>query len=130
MAFNLLLELPLELRELIYAFYLSSITVRPPRCTIPPLLLASRQLREEAMPLYHANATFYFDSAIDFLDCLISIKHSLLCKLRHISVVGGAIKIKHAIPGSRMHVGNSTPSTPSSHSSQDSTTTPRTNPPT
>ncbi|KAL8802513.1 MAG: hypothetical protein Q9182_003753 [Xanthomendoza sp. 2 TL-2023] len=51
------------------------------------------------MPLYHANATFDFESARDFLDCLTSIKHSLLCKLRHISVVGGAIRIKHAHPG-------------------------------
>ncbi|KAL8677643.1 MAG: hypothetical protein Q9186_005949 [Xanthomendoza sp. 1 TL-2023] len=96
--FTLLLNLPLELRQLIYAFYLSTITTYltfPPRRVIPPLLLASHQLREEAMPFYHTNATFDFDSTLCFLDCMTNLNPKLLCKLRHITVVADAIRIQH-----------------------------------
>ena len=56
--FTKFLELPAELREVVYENYFENLGHLPLLPRQPPLLLAARQLRNEAMPKYFSHLTF------------------------------------------------------------------------
>jgi hypothetical protein len=58
--FNRLLDLPAELRVLIYTFYFSSFGVLDAPAQ-PPLAKASRLLRKEALPVFYSTCRFKLD---------------------------------------------------------------------
>lgn len=87
-AFRYLLDLPFELRQQIYTFYLDSLPLTYPDL-LPPLLLSSHQLHDEASITWRLSwptAQLKFGSITCLLHFLTSIKHATLCKLRHVSV--------------------------------------------
>lgn len=51
-------ELPPELRNRVYKFYIDSLGKVPPRFVVPPLCRASRQLRSETTGLFFEHSTF------------------------------------------------------------------------
>lgn len=88
-AFRYLLDLPIELRQQIYTFYLDSLPLTYPDL-FPSLLLASHQLHEEASVTWRLSwptVHFKFGGIRHLLRFLTRIKHPTLCKLRHVSVI-------------------------------------------
>ncbi|KAL8905046.1 MAG: hypothetical protein Q9171_006824 [Xanthocarpia ochracea] len=72
----------------VYRSYFSTLNLTYPHFGLPYLLLSSRRLHNEALPLYRENARFNFKGTKQLLDFLTSINHETLCKLRHIAVRG------------------------------------------
>ncbi|KAL8838829.1 MAG: hypothetical protein Q9170_001984 [Blastenia crenularia] len=81
-------HLPLEIRQHVFEWYFSSLNWVYPHFHAPPILLASRQLHNEAKPYYWRNAHLEFSSTKQLLDFLTQIDNTTLTHLRHISVHG------------------------------------------
>lgn len=87
-AFTCFFRLPLELRQQVYRSHFSTLNLTYPHFGFPPLLLSSRQLHDEATPLYWENARLNFKGTKQLVDFLTSINYETLCKLRYIAVRG------------------------------------------
>lgn len=99
-AFRYLLDLPLEIRQQIYKFYLDSLPLTYPDL-LPPLLLSSHQLHNEASITWRLSwhtAQFKFGGVRHLLRCLTSITHPTLCKLRHVSVTNHPLPLSPESP--------------------------------
>ncbi|KAL9023970.1 MAG: hypothetical protein Q9196_006854 [Gyalolechia fulgens] len=72
----------------VYRSHFSTLNLTYPHFDLPHLLLSSRQLHNEALPLYCENARFEFKGTKQLVDFLTAINHETLCKLRHIAVRG------------------------------------------
>ncbi|KAL8643810.1 MAG: hypothetical protein Q9226_008107 [Calogaya cf. arnoldii] len=75
MAFTPFFRLPLELRQQVYRSHYSTLNLTYPRFGLPHLLLSSRRLHNEALPLYCENARFKFKGTkqlVDFLTASIT----------------------------------------------------------
>lgn len=61
------MTLPAELREMVYNKYHQALPTLPPNPHQPPLVLASKQLRAEALPSYYAESTFTLEFVTGFV---------------------------------------------------------------
>ncbi|KAI4191147.1 MAG: hypothetical protein L6R41_000284 [Letrouitia leprolyta] len=86
--FSRFFHLPFELRQHVFRSYFSSSSLVYPYFYAPPILLSSRQLYNEAKPLYWQNTHFEFPGTKQLLDFLTGIDYTTLTQLRHISVHG------------------------------------------
>ncbi|KAL8974226.1 MAG: hypothetical protein Q9197_001539 [Variospora fuerteventurae] len=86
MSFTLFRRFPIELRHRIYTAHFSTLTQTYPAIRPPPILLASRQLHDEALPSYWRTNHFAFPGTKHLVDFLTSIPDSTLRSLRHVSV--------------------------------------------
>ena len=89
------LELPPELRNVVYEYYFKALGVIPQRFSQPPLCKASRELRVESLELFHEHSTFKISMTRCLLytgDVLINKQTKLLCdntdftRIKHLSV--------------------------------------------
>lgn len=55
------LDLPAELRVSVLEYHISSLDTVPSRASQPPVCLASRQLRLEALPIFYSTCTFHIE---------------------------------------------------------------------
>ncbi|KAL8653937.1 MAG: hypothetical protein Q9210_001809 [Variospora velana] len=86
MSFTPFRRLPIELRHRIYTAHFSTLSQTYPAIHPPPILLASRQLHDEALPSYWRTTHFAFTGTKHLVDFLTSIPDSTLRSLRHVSV--------------------------------------------
>lgn len=56
--FERFLDLPAELRVMVYELYIDSFETYPDTLALPPLAITSRQMRYEAAPVFYERATF------------------------------------------------------------------------
>ena len=87
-----LLELPPEIRNLIYELHFSDLGEISTSYAQPPLALASRQLRAEALPLFLGSATFVctIDNTLLF-DMYFSGNHFMECTSKLLSMPSASL---------------------------------------
>lgn len=81
-AFRHLLDLPPELRNLIYTYFFDWVEDLPTNARHPPITIASKQLHNETLPLFYARCTFRFPIHDGILDWAVE---------RQLKVVGPEI---------------------------------------
>lgn len=78
-----ILDVPLEIRSIIYTAYFQGLVVTYPSLT-PPLLLTSRRIRNETRPYFYKHATFDLVDTEHLVDYMCTIPGSTIAALRHI----------------------------------------------